>query len=233
MPAPLVPLAAKVILGGAALGFGSDLYEKGKAMLRKHGPAAVQSLGGISESITDVLDPLDIFGSRAKREAKKAAAAAAHEKKALKALSAKEEKKRKKEWAKAQKAIKALEAKAQKAIKAAEGKATKEHAAAAKALADLAALRAARAATAKAPEGHPGAELVNTVLASLVAGGAAPDAALYEQPQYGITPGLYAPPDEDETAELEAMLSGAEDEPEAAAAAPGGAYGALLRGGAR
>lgn len=77
MPLPILPFVGKVILGGVALGFGNDLYSYGKKKVDENGPIVKEGLGGLWDKVTDVLDPLDLSGQQAAREAKQKSDAAA------------------------------------------------------------------------------------------------------------------------------------------------------------
>lgn len=192
MPAPLI-LFLQILGGGAAFSLGSDMYRKGVKMVKENGPVVLGAIEDyLPEQVTNVLDPLDLFGARQRKEDAAAAAALADKRKALKKLSRKEAARRKSLWAKAKAAIADAEAK----TKAALMRGDQSERAAAKAIADLSAARQAFSRTERAPEEHPAVQLMQTVASLLTAGGHPPDADLYQAPEYDM-PGAEDYPEPD------------------------------------
>lgn len=92
MPLPILPFLGKVVMGGIALGVGNDLYAYGKEKIQENTPLVKEGLGevkeglsGVWDKVTDVLDPLDLFGQQAAREEKQKSEAAGAAKKSAEA----------------------------------------------------------------------------------------------------------------------------------------------------
>lgn len=186
MPLPIIPFLW-TLGAGAGLAAGSDLYQKGRALIEKHGPNALSGFEDVAAKITDVLDPLDISGAKARREKEaldsQRAEDAGRAKKREAALKKSGEKKlaeqERKQKEAADKRIREVEANAKRVLDNAVSAGAKALQSAKAEIARIKALRAAERAAARAPDNHPLQEVVAQVLATVAAGGHLPDSSVY------------------------------------------------------
>lgn len=219
MPLPIIPIvttAAKVLAGGAVFGAGNDLYKKGRALVAEHGPQVKAGLAGFAEDIsafagfgddihaTDILDPLDLFGERERRENEAMAALSEKERAAAKKKLVKQKKEYLRKLAK-QKRISEARAKAMQAERMRDRQEAESRLSAMKAEAErvlanakqagasalqsakatisrINALRMAEKHAVREEQREPGstiADIVSQVYAAVAAGGQLPDPSVY------------------------------------------------------
>lgn len=202
MPAPLLPLVGKLLIAGAGFAAGTDLYKRGKEMVKENAPIAFggikEGLGGFWDKVTDVLDPLDLSGQRKAREEQALDEARGEEKSRAKKKLAKERAAAAKksndllaaERAAAAERIKAIEKSANDRLAHADAQAKSTIATirqqgeqalkvAKDELRRIKALRAADSAARNAPEDSSIKEIMANVISAVASGAHLPDVEVY------------------------------------------------------